>query len=141
MIIIIKAVLLILLIPIALLHCYWLLGGEWGLDACLPTDLKQIKKKYTAIAILIFRWLSLAPVIGILGVLIIDLVNLIDLIKPYRFQFYCIMGALFSLRAKLGWLLFPFFIKKDLFIQKNNLIFSPVALFLGLAYLGLAFLQ
>lgn len=134
-------ILTLLLGSITLLHMYWFLGGEKGLDAALPTNYNHIKKQFSYITLRLVNAILLAPVIGVLIILIISLYDLIFLISLYKHDIYFWFGIIFIFRAVIGWLVFHKIIKKELFIQKNRTIYSPVSMFIGLLFLALLQLQ
>ena len=138
---IVIVILTLLLGIITLIHVYWFLGGERGLDAALPTGYNQFKKRFSLVVLRLVNTLLIGPVIVVLVMLIISLYDLVLWISIYKHEIYFWFGTLFILRAVLGWLLFDKLIKKELFIQKNRIIYSPVSMLIGLLFLALLQLQ
>tara|TARA_Y100001968_G_scaffold311729_1_gene334134 strand:- start:3093 stop:3521 length:429 start_codon:yes stop_codon:yes gene_type:complete len=138
---IITGILLSLLIPITGLHTYWLLGGQWALDACLPMYMDMLKKHYSSRVLLLLRFLFLAPVVFLLCFLVLMLLSLIPSLIDYNKLIYTLFSYLCILRAMLGWCTFHFFIKKQRFLTNNTYIFSPLFLIIGLLFLGLCYLS
>ena len=126
-----------LLLPITLLHSYWLMGGQWALDACLPVDNAVIQQRYTTKLLMILRFVTLVPVIVILCLLLATLLSLHPILITYQLTSYLTISLLCILRAVLGWIVFPFFIKKQGFIINNATIFSPLFLLIGILFLYL----
>ncbi len=131
---IITGILLSLLISITGLHAYWLLGGQWALDDCLPIDINSIKKDYSPRTLLLLRILFLAPVVFVLCFLVLLLLALIPSLIDYNKLIYKLFSYLCILRAILGWSTFHFFIKKQQFITNNTYIFSPLFLIIGVLF-------
>jgi len=122
---------------ITLIHVYWFLGGEKGLDAALPHDIEILKNKFSLPVIRLINAFLLAPVILVFCMLILSLHDGFLLIAPYKKQIYFWFSILFILRGVLGWLLLNKFTKKEIFIRNNTFIYSPISLVLGVLLMGL----
>ena len=135
--IVIVSILTVLLSCIGLLHVYWLVGGEKWLDAALPNDYERAKQQFSVPVMRILKVITLAPVIIVLGVLVVSLYDIFLFIDPYKEQVYFWFSIIFISRGVLGWLVINKLTKKDLFIRNNTLIYSPISLSLGVLFMAL----
>ena len=126
-------------IVLALLHFFWLCGGQWGMQAAVPTDFngrKIFKPSWVgtllvAIGLLFFAWINMC-IIGALKV-------------PFnpsyaRYGMYMISG-IFFLRF-IGDLKYVGLFKKyrqSAFASRDTYIYTPLSLFLSIANGFLAF--
>ncbi|RAP33296.1 hypothetical protein DID77_03275 [Candidatus Marinamargulisbacteria bacterium SCGC AG-439-L15] len=133
----ITTILTITLSGIFLLHGYWFFGGEKYLDAALPNDISKTKKRFSMPMIRMMNAISIAPVLVILAVLILSLYDSVEIITAYKRYIYIIASVGFSVRAILGWLFFHKLTKKELFLQKDKTIYSPLSLGVGLLFFAM----
>ena len=118
---------------LALLHIFWLFGGQWGMNAAVPTDLSgrrifnptRVGTLLVAIGLLIFAWVNLCA-IGVLDVPIDA--------KHIRYGMYIVSG-IFLLRFIGDMKLVGIFKKyrKTPFARKDTYFYSPLCLFLALS--------
>lgn len=125
------------------LHIYWVLGGNWGIQAAMP---EQYKENYFAPNNQVK--MKMATLIVAIGLLIFAYIILTN--KYFSDQLFSsqwtsrltiAIGCIFIIRAIGDFKLFGLFKKKDnsLFSIKDSQIFVPLCIFLGLSclYLGL----
>ena len=127
----IKAVLTLFLTPITLLHVYWLCGGKGALDGALPNDLATLKKRFSALTFYIGNFFALLPVILTLLYLIFSFYLSLGPLDKFQHQLYLFFSIIFIIRGLFGWMINKF-TTKSIFIKRNTLFYSPIALFLGI---------
>lgn len=125
----------LLLIGIAKLHLYWVLGGEWGLLGAIPGQYAEIfmEKKRN----LLFLGATLVVCFGLLLFASVILANhyAIPFFSTHAWTpiFTGIIGVIFLLRAIGDFNVCGLFKKKSptLFAQRDSQIYIPLCLFLG----------
>jgi len=128
---------------IALLHVYWVFGGNWGLEAAIPEKYMgtfQSNRTKMNIATLVVAF-------GLFSFALITLLNYSPWNKYISGEMVAIgtgiIGTIFLLRAIGDFNVCGFF-KKDkegLFAQKDSQIFSPLCLFISIVSFLILFLK
>ncbi|KKO89094.1 hypothetical protein AAW12_23390 [Sphingobacterium sp. Ag1] len=130
---VLSSVIAAIFIFLALLHFFWLFGGQWGMNAAVPTDLNgrrifnpsRLGTLLVAIGLLIFAWVNLCAT----GVLKISMDP-----KYIRYGMYMV-SAVFFLRF-IGDMKFVGIFKKyrkTPFALRDTYFYSPLCLFLSLS--------
>ena len=126
-----------ILLFLGLLHFYWVAGGEWGLEAAVPTKFKatfhnpmnssKMKAATTIVGL------------GLLGFAFVLLSNYFSpesaRLTKYSTLLTRVIGGLFIFRTIGDFNVFGIFKKErdTLFSQKDSQIFVPLCAYLGLS--------
>jgi len=120
-------------VSLALLHLFWVFGGQWGISATIPTDLNGRR---------LFNPGRLGTLLVAIGLLFFALINLsaIGVVKvPFenRYVLYgmYVISGIFLLRF-IGDLKYVGIFKKyrqSVFASRDTYIYSPLSLFLSLS--------
>ncbi len=133
-----------LLIAIALLHFYWVLGGQWALAGAIPEKFKEtfFNPKYKTYHLLA----TLAVTLGLLLFAVIISSNYFDwnhIIQPkWTLWGTRIIGSIFLLRAIGDFNICGIFRKSSdsLFARNDKKFYVPLCLILGISAWLISFL-
>ncbi|HHD79766.1 MAG TPA: DUF3995 domain-containing protein [Epsilonproteobacteria bacterium] len=121
----------ILLICIALIHFYWAIGGDWGLDKAIPVDMNDNR--------LLTPLLLLTALIGIimLGFAYIAYALWQHNSNPYIIYAGWSIGVVFLLRAFGDFKMVGIFkrLKGTEFSKYDTYFYIPLCLFIGVSFI------
>lgn len=128
-------------IILSFLHIYWALGGNWGMNAVLPTIIhnqKTIKPGF-------FMTMAVAVAMGVCALIIIGNMGIFgDYLTHHFFKYSTIVIAvIFSLRA-MGDFRYVGFFKKatgTLFAKNDTRYYSPLCVLIAVLSLAIALLN
>ncbi len=133
----------VILIAIAVLHIYWVLGGTWGFNEAIPEVFKSTAKEMRGP---VFKVATIAVIFGLIFFSIIIYSNYTPLFNlPTWIIYYgtLAIGSIFGLRALGEFNYVGFFKTKDkdtAFGRADSKIFSPLCLLLSMLSFGILFL-
>lgn len=125
---------------LALVHFYWAIGGRWALEGTMPDVLSQFAEQKP----LQMKLATLVVGIGLLGFAITILLNYsvfgLDIPDELIQRTTIVIGLIFLARAIGDFYYCGFFrkIKKGLFAERDQAIFTPLCFYLGISTLLLA---
>ena len=121
----------LILILLALLHFYWALGYEWGLDKAIPTEIKGQS--------ILNPPKILTALVGIFLLGFSYIANRLAQGQPDNIIVYMgwIIGVLFILRAIGEFKIVGIFkkIKGTLFAKYDTYLYIPLCLFIGYSFI------
>jgi len=134
----------LLFIAISLLHFYWVAGGEWGIEGAMPAKFRD--DYFNPANRLSMALATLVVALGLLFFAATIASNYFDwsllIPKKYTLIGTRIIGAIFLIRAIGDFNMVGLFKKasNDVFAKKDNKIYVPLCLFLGIGSLVVSFL-
>ena len=132
----------VIFIFLALLHFYWVLGGQWALAGAIPGGFKDI---FNGERKGLMRFATIIVALGLLGFTLTSFLNYqtLGLDIPYYLirRTTIVIGLIFIARAigDLNYCGFFRKIKEGIFAERDRMIYTTFCLYLGLSTLLLAF--
>ncbi|MFA8300055.1 MAG: DUF3995 domain-containing protein [Hyphomicrobiales bacterium] len=128
----IAVILFIIFLVLGIIHFYWLFGGNWGIDASLPTNEKGEKMLNPSKLTMLVVGLGLV----IFGLFYLVIVNIINIPLPAIIVNYAkwIIPIIFLIRVVGDFNYSGFFkkVKDTRFAKSDRTIFMPLCFVLGI---------